>query len=45
MTQDHSLVNELLNNGQITSDEIDFHPQRNVLTNALGIASNVRIDL
>ncbi|NLC34758.1 MAG: Stp1/IreP family PP2C-type Ser/Thr phosphatase [Erysipelothrix sp.] len=45
VTQDHSLVNELLNNGQITSDEIDFHPQRNVLTNALGIASNVRIDL
>lgn len=45
VTTDHSLVNDLLKNGQISSDELETHPQRNVLTNALGVASNLKIDI
>lgn len=33
---DHSLVQELLDAGQITADEMATHPERNVVTRALG---------
>lgn len=36
ITQDHSLVNELIRSGQITKEEGEFHPQRNVVTQAIG---------
>ncbi|HEY0826510.1 MAG TPA: Stp1/IreP family PP2C-type Ser/Thr phosphatase [Bacilli bacterium] len=36
LTEDHSLVNELLKSGQISRDEANHHPRRNVLTRALG---------
>lgn len=36
LTRDHSLVNRLVELGQITSDEAAIHPQRNVLYRALG---------
>ncbi len=36
LTEDHSLVNELLRSGQISWDEANHHPRRNVLTRALG---------
>lgn len=36
LTEDHSLVNELLKSGQISQDEAIHHPRRNVLTRALG---------
>lgn len=45
VTTDHSLVNDLLRNGQINSEDVDTHPQRNVLTNALGVASSLKIDI
>lgn len=45
VTSDHSLVNDLLNSGQINYDELEEHPQRNVLTNALGVVSNLKVDL
>jgi PPM family protein phosphatase len=41
MTQDHSLVNELLRSGQITEKEADGHPKRNVLMRALGTDAKV----
>lgn len=44
VTKDHSLVNELLESNQITKDEVASHPQRNVLTNALGVVGDLRID-
>lgn len=44
-TQDHSLVQELLKNGQITEQEASVHPQRNVLMRALGTEESVLIDL
>jgi serine/threonine protein phosphatase PrpC len=37
LTRDHSYVNQLLEHGIITNAEAEHHPQRNVLTSALGI--------
>lgn len=45
LTEDHSLVNELLRNGQITREEADHHPRRNVLTRALGTESGIEVDV
>lgn len=45
LTADHSLVNELLKNGQISEEEAFSHPQRNVLTRALGTELDVQIDI
>lgn len=45
ITEDHTLVNELLRSGQITAEEAANHPRRNVLTRALGTEANVEVDL
>ena len=37
-TKDHSLVSELLERGQITTEEAARHPQRNVITRCLFVA-------
>lgn len=36
ITRDHSLVGELVRRGQITEDEAQKHPQRNIVTRSLG---------
>ena len=41
---DHSLVGELQRAGQITADEAARHPQRNVVTRALGADDDVDVD-
>ncbi len=45
MTEDHTLVNELVRSGQITSEEAEHHPRRNVLTRALGTEPFVEVDV
>lgn len=45
VTQDHSLVNQLLINGGITEEEAFTHPQRNVLIRALGTSQEVEVDI
>ncbi|GAX90421.1 Stp1/IreP family PP2C-type Ser/Thr phosphatase [Effusibacillus lacus] len=45
LTDDHSLVNELYKNGQLTEEEVNSHPQRNILTRALGTDQRVEVDL
>ncbi|MCR8845264.1 Stp1/IreP family PP2C-type Ser/Thr phosphatase [Paenibacillus sp. SC116] len=45
LTDDHTLVNELLKSGQITQEEANHHPRRNVLTRALGTDARVRVDV
>lgn len=45
ITQDHSLVNQLLINGGITEEEAFTHPQRNVLIRALGTSKEVEVDI
>ena len=44
LTQDHSLVNELLQKGELTQEEAENHPRRNILTRALGTVENPQID-
>lgn len=45
LTEDHSLVQELLKNGGITEEQALVHPQRNVLTRALGTEPSLAVDL
>jgi protein phosphatase len=44
ITEDHSLVATLQRQGRITVDEAAVHPQRNILTRALGIDGRVLVD-
>ncbi|SDB88092.1 protein phosphatase [Pelagirhabdus alkalitolerans] len=45
ITDDHSLVNELVRSGQITKADAEIHPQKNVLTQALGTDSSITPDV
>ncbi len=45
LTEDHSFVRDLLKAGEITEEEAKHHPNRNMLTNALGIWDSVKIDI
>ena len=44
LTEDHSLVAQLVRDGTLTASEAETHPQRNVLTRALGIDPHVAVD-
>ena len=44
VTIDHSYVQELVSTGHITETEARTHPRRNIVTRALGIEPNVRVD-
>jgi protein phosphatase len=44
LTPDHSLVAELVRTGQITPAEAEDHPQRAVITRALGTDARVEVD-
>ena len=37
-------MQELLDNGTITPDEVDKHPQKNIITRALGTENDIDID-
>ncbi|HET9061035.1 MAG TPA: Stp1/IreP family PP2C-type Ser/Thr phosphatase [Acidimicrobiales bacterium] len=45
LTVDHSLVQELVDDGQISQAQAAVHPQRHVLTRALGVEPDVMVDL
>lgn len=44
LTRDHSLVEELVRQGRLTPEEAAEHPQRSIITRALGPESEVAID-
>lgn len=44
VTEDHSLVGELVKKGNITPDEALQHPHRNILTRAVGTGEQVLVD-
>jgi protein phosphatase len=44
LTEDHSLVNELMKSGKLSAEEAETHPQRSVITRALGTDPDVDID-
>ncbi|WP_316568469.1 Stp1/IreP family PP2C-type Ser/Thr phosphatase [Neobacillus sp. YIM B06451] len=45
ITEDHSLVNELLRSGQISREDAENHPRKNVLLRALGTEEKVEMDV
>ncbi|MEH7435959.1 Stp1/IreP family PP2C-type Ser/Thr phosphatase [Neobacillus drentensis] len=44
VTEDHSLVNELVRSGQISKEDAEHHPRKNVLLRALGTEKMVELD-
>jgi protein phosphatase len=45
LTDDHSLVAELVRRGELTPEEAAVHPQRSVITRALGTEADVDVDV
>jgi serine/threonine protein phosphatase PrpC len=45
LTEDHSVVEEMVRQGELTPEEAAVHPHRHVLTRALGIEAEVTLDI
>lgn len=45
ITKDHSLVEMLIESGSITKEDAKHHPQKNVITRAIGTDSTVQADI
>ena len=45
MTDDHSLVGELMRAGYLTPEEAEHHPQKNVILRAVGTEPGIDVDL
>ena len=44
ITKDHSLVQEMLDMGQITESEFEHHPRKNIITRAMGVDEKIDIE-
>lgn len=44
LTTDHSMVQEMVEKGDITAQQAKTHPQKNIITRALGVEASLRID-
>lgn len=44
ITEDHSLVEELVREGRLSPEEAAVHPQRSIITRALGVDEDVEVD-
>ena len=45
ITHDHSHVQELVDDGQLTDDEAAVHPMRNIVTRSVGLDASVDVDV
>ncbi len=45
VTEDHSLVNEMLLRGEIDEETAKFHPDKNIITRAMGASDTVKPDI
>lgn len=45
LTTDHSVVQEMIEKGQLTPEEAKHHPRKNLITRAIGVDSRVTSDL
>jgi protein phosphatase len=45
MTQDHTLVAQMLQYGMITQEQVRTHPNRNILINSLGTSPEVQVEI
>lgn len=44
LTEDHSLVEQMYREGRLSREEADVHPQRSLITRALGLDPDVEVD-
>jgi PPM family protein phosphatase len=44
LTEDHTLVRRMVQEGRLTPEQAEIHPQRSVLTRALGIEDDLEVD-
>lgn len=44
VTTDHSMVQDLLSRGKITTEEAEHHPNKNIITRAVGVDKSIEID-
>ena len=44
ITTDHSMVQDLLSRGKITAQEAENHPNKNIITRAVGVDKSIKID-
>lgn len=44
ITRDHSIVQNMIEDGKLTVEEARFHPRKNVITRALGVEENVKVE-
>ncbi len=44
ITRDHTLVQHLIDEGQITPEEAATHPQRSIVTRAIGVSGEIEVD-
>lgn len=44
ITVDHSVVQSMVEKGEITPDEAKHHPQKNIITRALGVDNDLNVD-
>lgn len=44
LTTDHSVVQEMVDKGDITEQQARNHPQKNIITRALGVEASLRVD-
>ncbi len=45
LTEDHSLVEHLVQSGRMSPEEADNHPKRHILVRALGSSADIKVDL
>ena len=45
LTEDHSLVNELVKSGEISEEMAVNHPRKNILTRSVGMPGTVEVDV
>ena len=44
ITKDHSIVQNMVESGQLTADEARYHPRKNVITRALGVEETLEVE-
>lgn len=45
LTKDHSYVEDLIDSGRITREQARYHPNRNIITRALGLNNEIIVDI
>ncbi len=44
LTKDHSIIQHMIENGEISAEEASAHPDKHIITRALGVDSDVKVD-